>query len=720
MKRPAKSKSARLDHGMERGEFKMSRSLSMVDRPIKKPPPPKDPLLVVVETTAPEHDLASNVKRFLLERYSSQIMDAEQQQQSALTSALSATSVLLDHVCSCKGIGAVAQDVVIQEFHALVFPCLAGVTRIDEATPKDIAQLLQWYHRCGTKLIAVFPDTTIPTEALCRMEELKTEYLQRGVHDRMRSMICNRWKLSDEYEVRQDDQGYMVTTRAEDLAYMVQVQLDVAREALPDDVLPDVAASCNQELMEMVGNIMVQIGSEWKSMTIERICSVVNDAQRLLEFCEETNHSMALRWEEDVKAEGEDLLRSLTELSLHATEYLCQRIMQDVREEHLGKVGGLEWETTTTTPSSSSLSSSSLVVGTTLATLADYYDDLQEWVPAEYYFPKILKHTFDLTLQHYLESFFANTMLGGVHDLDKCVATMREDWMALWRLFAGKDLVGFAGRAGHYSKEVLWRRLYILQALSSVLSPELQPTDLLEDLRTILTDLGQDTGSAAILHLVGIRYHRMNRRTAHEWHTMIARATQHVEMQQGGGGNNSGTKNNWCRLPDLRNSPYIRRVLPDDLGGGRRRGRRGRFLHHHHHHCLDDDDNDAQAVDTSSTSRLVGSSRRHLVRSVSRRLEQSFRKGGGIGGGKSSSGLLSNWRLEEEEATTTPLFNNKTRKPTLIGVDPTLTQPSSKRLLPGFLNLPQSQPSSKRLMPGFLFQSLKAELQQQQQQQEQH
>eukprot|EP00541_Cyclophora_tenuis_P014595 CAMPEP_0116565260 /NCGR_PEP_ID=MMETSP0397-20121206/13799_1 /TAXON_ID=216820 /ORGANISM="Cyclophora tenuis, Strain ECT3854" /LENGTH=344 /DNA_ID=CAMNT_0004092013 /DNA_START=23 /DNA_END=1057 /DNA_ORIENTATION=+ len=295
----------------------------------------------------------------------------------------------------------------------------------------------------------------------------------------------------------------------------------------------------------MTGDMMMEIESTWKDMSIERLCTIVNDCSRLMEIYEENNDAMADRWSDSEKEQGEELLAVTTQLSLLATKYLCERMMLDVKDDYLLHVGGSEWH-------QPKKESSGNIVDTTLATLRDYNTDLQDWIPSDYYFPKLLKHSFDQTLQQYVGAFFCNTLSRGIAKLDECVETLHDDWMKMWTYFGNdEEMVQYHGKAGNHTKEAIWKRLLILPAIASLLSRELGPSDLWEDTLTIVTEFGVDTGATATQHLMGLRQERMNEQKIQEWHTMICSTTKHAEIQ------GLLCPSSLYLLPDLRNSRHV-------------------------------------------------------------------------------------------------------------------------------------------------------------------
>lgn len=146
-------------------------------------------------------------------------------------------------------------------------------------------------------------------------------------------------------------------------------------------------------------------------MSVERLCCCINDAQVLLDQFKARNESLL----GDADETSESLLAEFSLVALHAARFLCERLFMDLKDDHLLRIGSLAWEQDGT------------MIDTVIATLKDYFEDIINWVQADYFFPKILKICLDLILSNYVESLFANTMARGLSNRDKAAATLTSD-----------------------------------------------------------------------------------------------------------------------------------------------------------------------------------------------------------------------------------------------------------------------------------------------------
>ena len=488
----------------------------------------------------------SQVASCLHDIYAAQVasaQDEEAQERSALDIVVEASSLLIEEFAMVVADRNVLETIQ-RELDEYIFPRISLLySDISAIQASDVAKLISFadlYNSTFSKR-----GLTVSQDRIADFEELATEYLRRGVHDQMHLMIGNSLRLRDDEDITENSEGHFITGHPEDVAFMIEMQLSVAREHLPARFIGEVLTACNQELFNMITDVMLDLASRWNKVEVERLCAIINDASRLIEQCDERNAAVLDRNNSEHEEVGDELCKELTELSLHATRFLCERVMLDLREPDpiLNRVGGKQWE-----------SGNMLVIETTVATLKDYADDIQEWIPHNYYFPKYLKHCFDMTVQAYLESFFALTMQRGVEDPLKASQMLHRDWQNLTKFFCISGMAKYLGHAGHHSKTVVTERLGLLQAMSFLLTPSIPPAKLESEIKTFLLHFGSEVGIAAVLHMAGLRNRHIGDKESAEWHSAVGNAAQTLLSDE------SSKAPATFTLPDLRTSEYIVRV----------------------------------------------------------------------------------------------------------------------------------------------------------------
>lgn len=503
-------------------------------------PPVDSPFCRLIKQASPD-ELHHLVRDFLHQTYIEH-MSGRSSESDLLDSILDAFYSLFRHVLSIKEIS--QQDFhkdivhsVRQEFDRYVFSELMMKECSDLATmtPKQIAKVLSFVNF----YMDHWNDTDFPVDSCSRMEEFKSEYLRRGVHEQVRSMVENRILLFDDDEIVENENGTLCTRISEDMSLIVSSQLAVAAESLPPSMAPAVLRACNEELHNLAGALMFHIEAFWKIMSVERLCCCINDAQILLEQFETCNETIL----DSADDASETLLTEFSFLAIHSTRFLCERLIMDLKEGYLQSIGTIAWER------------DGALMDTIVATLKDYFGDILHWVPADYFFPKVLKTCLDLILSNYVDSFFVNTMVDGLQNHSNAVHTIKADREKLWQFFA-VDHNQHLGCAGFYDKSNLWNKLSILTAVANTLGVNSQPASLQDDFLLILKEFGSESGTAAILHLFGLQCRRSSKSEAQIWHETIALAQEHAAMQ-GLDTKASGVR---YQIPDLRNSRFIKNM----------------------------------------------------------------------------------------------------------------------------------------------------------------
>lgn len=432
---------------------------------------------------------------------------------------------------------------------------------LDEVrTPGEAAQIVCWIDSLLMLMKTQCPNTTVSKQWQTDLDRMWDHYLNIGVRKLLRDLFHRSVNLQqhppddgeDDYDgIRQNAAGELVTGHPEQIAFLVDSQLAAARDHLPGSessygYVEAILVACNEEISTMVSEMMIWVGANWRTLGTPRFCSVINDASRLSETIEERNDEILTSPENQ---ELGDSVRDLAELGLHATKLLCERILFDLQEPEaiLSSVGSRAWAE----------DDKGRVILSTIATFRDYFNDLQVWLPSDYYFPKILKHCFDLTLQTYVESFYSNTMATGIRDAAVVAENLSQDYLNLVIFFNGTVFEKYAGKAGSLSATEVNARLQIIQSMSRLVNPVIGPSDLEEDAKKVLSHTKQheEHNPAAVLHLAGIRGERHHRNRSVEWVGMLAHAERALK--------DAATQvQPECilKIPDLRNSRHLRNV----------------------------------------------------------------------------------------------------------------------------------------------------------------
>uniref|UniRef100_A0A7S3P2W5 Exocyst complex component Sec6 n=1 Tax=Amphora coffeiformis TaxID=265554 RepID=A0A7S3P2W5_9STRA len=436
------------------------------------------------------------------------------------------------------------QEAIFQEMEMYICPRIVyQLDPMNNLTPDAAAKAVTWISKFQDEMTRVGLDLELREEWVKGQRSVLDFYLDRAVRHETTILLQEVLKLHSDGDIRRNEEGNLVTSLPEDITYVFNQQLKVASGCLPDKFKEDILMACNDELAGMIGDFMFRISSEWEQMSAAHFCAVINDTSRLAEYCEK-RHKECLTRPELIEA-AKNITRDITEMSLHATRYLCERVMLDLREPEpiLTSVGDAVWES----PECHS------AVDRTIATFKDFFADFQQWLIRDYFFPKVLKNCFDLALKTYLESFFANTMIRGANGPVSPVEELEQDFLRFVFFFNDDQFLAYHGRGGFYSQKVITDHLCILQHMAAIMDPTNLPGDLSFEIQEVLAYFGEhENGVPAVLHLVGLRRRQRGIGPMH-WVTEIASAKK--ELAKRGKRNIAPLS---CTIPDVRNSTRLR------------------------------------------------------------------------------------------------------------------------------------------------------------------
>jgi hypothetical protein len=446
-----------------------------------------------------------------------------------------------------------AQEIIFLEIEEYVLPrVLDQLYPLQDLSPEITAKAVLWIYQLECDLKRWAPELRLQSQWFEERKRLFEHYLDTAVRHKMTIQLMEVLKLHSDDDIRRDIDGKLVTGLPEQVTYIVNQQLKAASESLPKEYKEDVLLACNAQVSNMISDWSFRILSEWSTMGSAFFCSIINDTSRLNEYCEERHEELLTSSEAIEKADV--LTNDIGELSLHATRYLGERIMNDLcqHEEILVLVGTSGWEN----PEEFS------PVERTIATFKDFLVDIEEWLDQEYFYAKLSKQCLDLALQTYLEFFFANTMTHGLKDPAVAANELRHDYLRFVNYFNGDDFTDYHGRCGFYSQKAINDRWRILQHMADCIDPTNCPQDLLFEVQELVSNFG-DNGGPVVLHLAGLRKRQKASNTI-VWLQQIAAAKKHRARDCG----TDVSPPLVCRLPDMRNSRMLhnlRRVPQEKL-----------------------------------------------------------------------------------------------------------------------------------------------------------
>lgn len=417
-------------------------------------------------------------------------------------------------------------------------------------TPRHAAKMIGWIETFRFQMARYCPDIKISHVWRTDLARLWQSYLFKGVRRHLRDLMQRSIELWVDSDIRKNSDGELVSGHPEDIIFMIDSQLAVAKKHLPAPYIAPVLVACNEEVSTMVADLMLLVGTSWMTMSTLRFCSIINDASRLSEMIEDRNLEYLSSFEHQLA--GERVVRDLIELSLHATNFLCEHIVFDMQypEAILSSIGSPAWEA----------DGKGTAIIRTITTFRDIFTNLEGWLSTGYFFPKMLKNCVDLTVQTYVESFYSNTMAHGVQDAAIVAELLSQDFGNLMTFFNGAVFVKYENKAGFLSAEDIKIKVQVVRCMSRLTNPSIRPSELKDDSIKVLAETTQigDRNLAAILHIAGLR---QSQRGGHEkpveWLQMIAHAGRALKESDAG---KKRKRHVAIKLPDLRNSRFLRKM----------------------------------------------------------------------------------------------------------------------------------------------------------------
>lgn len=492
-----------------------------------------------------------DIRRAIKEDYTEVLLDQTLEAQHGVEVHMRCASHLLGQFWAMQQIivqtkmASTAREMIFLELQQYILPRLTY--ELEELKPNVASLVITWMNEAEEKAKREACELELSIEWLEEKNNLLQFYFKHAVREETRKLLDEILALHSHDDVRRDAEGKLITGMPEQCMYVIKQQIRIASECLPHQYLEIVVMICNVELAQLISAWTLKILSEWKTMDSAYFCSIINDSTRLCDYCDSLKDGYLSR--PTAVEYAESLTRDISELSLQAVRYLGENIIQRLREPTpiLTTVGDPEWED----PELYS------PVDCTIATLKDFFVDIEDWLMTGYFFPKVIKTCFDLALKTYLESFFANTMMHSVKDPLAVAEQLEQDYLRFVVYFNGEHFEDFHGHGGFYTKKSINDRLRILQHMAALVDPTNIPSNLSFEIQEILATFGQDdNGDPAVLHLVGLRKQHQRSTESVKWLKQIASAKKVLAERP------PELSPLLCTLPDIRNSKMLQNIEP--------------------------------------------------------------------------------------------------------------------------------------------------------------
>lgn len=335
--------------------------------------------------------------------------------------------------------------------------------------------------------------------------DLLSEYCSR-VKRQVRKWLAKSSCWGQPEKVFFTAENRLATNHPEDIMYIIQMQMSVAREHLPSKHRPTVMIVILKEIRKVLNRFSTAILSlDHDPHIIQILCAIISDCTCMHEqldyiasedFLCGSNVAVSRK----LKREMDSVLQQYLCVAVNASDKLARAIMWDVK------------------PIVRMIHTRAWIQGNQteiiLSTLRDYFQDIKIWIPP-FFVAKFIRQCLENLRYMYLKSFFSKRNYFQARRVNARTASalLQRDRLNIIQFFSS-EYMDELKQTGLRTIEDINHRFEILSAMSNVLKAE-NARDVLDDIRLIIDDLGLLHGRRAIVILARKKGNRKSE--LHQW-----------------------------------------------------------------------------------------------------------------------------------------------------------------------------------------------------------
>ena len=421
----------------------------------------------------------------------------------SLSDSIVYTAMVTSHQRGSKG----KRNIIRRVRHILTY-----IVGTDQLTVRDILRLMAWCRDYRSE------DHTYQNQ-----RDLMREESDREQEDRLNAMLFDEYRKRIRLQVRKwldksswqrDDivlstnpVGRIVSHHPEDILFMVQVEMNIVRETLPNSNAMEIMVDLLEEFKLSQIGMKLTLKSDWENMDIEWLCAVVNDSSTLMEYVENFSifgHTNArpVQPTTELQKARDEVIAGYQVLSSEACDHLASSIIRDLQGPVLDLIFTDQWEQEGQT------------MKCVEATLKDYFEDLSVsgWIP-QHEFCRVAKQCISTFTEQYVTAVFSEKHQGRPFSDAKAVpARLVQDRLILMQFFSHVELEMNCRGAKSHAEDCL----KVLLLMSAILKAD-EPDEIEEEINSFYSHVGIKYGHAAIMHLVGRKAGRYSQRNHDKW-----------------------------------------------------------------------------------------------------------------------------------------------------------------------------------------------------------
>ncbi len=331
--------------------------------------------------------------------------------------------------------------------------------------------------------------------------DLLSEYCSR-VKDQVRKWLAKSSCWGQPEKVFFTAENRLATNHPQDVMYIIQMQMSVAREHLPPKYRPTVMILMLKEIKKVLNRLAAAIlSTEHDPHTIQILGAIISDCTCMHEQLDHISSEDYLCGSDialshKLKREMDNLLQKYLSVAVYSSDKLAGAIMRDVKSI-VRKIHTRAWIQGNQTE-------------VILSTLRDYFQDIKLWIPP-FFFAKFIRQCLENLRHMYLKSFFSKRHYLQARRVNALTASalLQRDRLNIIQFFS-LEYVEELKQTGLRTIDDIHHRFEILRAMSNVLKAD-NARDVLDDIKLIVDDLGLRHGKRAIVILAKKNGNRKNK-----------------------------------------------------------------------------------------------------------------------------------------------------------------------------------------------------------------
>ena len=433
----------------------------------------------------------------------------------SLSDSIVYTAIVTSHQSGSKG----KRNIIRRVRHILAY-----IVGADQLTIRDILRLMVWCRDYRSEDYKQHHERNLSREESDHEQEDKLSALLFDEYRKRIGRQVRKWldKLSwqrDDIKLYTNPDGLIVSHHPEDIMFMVQVEIGVVRDFLPNSNVTAVMADILLEFSLSQIGMKHALKADWANMDVEWMCAVINDGARLLDYIDnfsifgDTKKHPVLPTFELRKAR-DSVIDGYQEVSWEVCDLLAHSLMRDLEAPVMDHIFTDRWER------------DGQLMNCVGATLKDYFDDLSVsgWIP-QYEFCRVVKQCISIVAEQYVAAVFAEKHEGRPFSDAKAIpARLVQDRLILMQFFSHVELE-MNGRGAKSHAESC---LEVLLLMAAILKAD-EPDEVEEEINSFYSHVGTKYGHVATMYLVDRKGSSYSQKRHNKWDaaiTMIAKEDQ--------------------------------------------------------------------------------------------------------------------------------------------------------------------------------------------------